>query len=217
MNYITSSFTASFKICYDKLYNYFAIDSTQTESTQPETQAELIQTESTQPETTQPELNERIYKKLSSYEQLIWLFSNPTHVINNIYIGSSYDAANKSILDKYNIKYIINVTVEINNYFPEHITYVNYKIYDNNRDSIKVFLEDSYKKIKAMEKVNNGNILIHCFMGASRSATIVAYYLMRENNLSALEAIEFLKEKRYLVNPTNKLFNELKEAEIKIK
>ena len=87
MNYITSSFSASFKICYDKLYNYFAIDSTQPEIKTESIQTESIQTESIQTESTQTELNERIYKKLSSYEQLIWLFSNPTHVINNIYIG----------------------------------------------------------------------------------------------------------------------------------
>ncbi len=47
-------------------------------------------------------------------------------------------------------------------------------------------------------------------MGASRSATLVAYYLMREFNLEPYHAYKLLKKRRKLVNPTKLLYNDLK-------
>ena len=55
------------------------------------------------------------------------------------------------------------------------------------------------------------NILIHCFMGASRSASVVIYYLMKKYNYGLNEAVMFCKNKRELVNPTILFYNELSE------
>lgn len=153
--------------------------------------------------------NNRIYEQLSTMEQLSWFFTEPTLIINNIYIGSAHNAANKNLLDRLNIKYIINVTAEITNYFQNDIEYANYIIYDDNKQSISKYLEESYKKIKEFQEKNNGYILIHCFMGASRSATILAYYLIKEKGMDVKEAYDFIKNKRNLVNPTNKFYKEL--------
>ncbi len=159
----------------------------------------------------------RIFQTMPYIEQLLWFYGEPTYIKNKIYLGSSFNAANKSMLDKHNIKYIINITAEINNYYPNDITYVNYKMYDNNKESILHFLEDSYKKIKEFQQNNDGNILIHCFMGASRSATLVAYYLMREFNIDPYYAYRLLKKRRKLVNPTKLLYNDLKRIKKCIK
>jgi hypothetical protein len=202
MDYVT----ASLKVFYDRVSNYFY----NTEDKE-ENYIDKDNIISKDDLITLP--HNRIYKKLSTYEQLSWFFSEPTYIIDNIYIGSAYNAANKTVLDKLNIKCIINVTTEINNYFPDNIVYIKYSLYDNNRESIKKYLEDSYKKIKEYQQNINGNILIHCFMGASRSATILAYYLIMNNKMSAIEAYDFIKTKRNLVNPTYKFFNELKEIE----
>jgi protein tyrosine/serine phosphatase len=154
----------------------------------------------------------RIFQTMPYIEQLLWFYGEPTYIKNKIYLGSSFNAANKSMLDKHNIKYIINITAEINNYYPDNITYVNYRLYDNNKETIIHFLEDSYKKIKEFQSNNDGNILIHCFMGASRSATILAYYLMREKGFTPLESYNFIKSKRSLINPTHKLFKDLSKS-----
>jgi predicted protein tyrosine phosphatase len=159
----------------------------------------------------------RIFPSMPYIEQLLWFYGEPTYIKNKIYLGSSFNAANKSMLDKHNIKYIINITAEINNYYPNDITYVNYKMYDNNKESILHFLEDSYKKIKQFQQNNDGNILIHCFMGASRSATLVAYYLIREFNIDPYYAYKLLKKRRKLVNPTKLLYNDLKRIKKYIK
>ena len=154
----------------------------------------------------------RVFPKISSIEQMKWFYGEPTHIIDNLYIGSAFNAANKYILDKYNIKYIINVTEDISNYYPNDIHYVNYKLKDNNKESIIKYFKHSYKKIKEFQKRNDGNILIHCFMGASRSATILAYYVMLKENKSPMEAYHSLRSKRHIVNPTKLLCKELKKS-----
>ena len=165
-----------------------------------------------------PEVN-RFYSRISTYNQLVSFFEPPTHIIDNIYLGNAYNAAYYYGLKKNNIKMIINVTQEISQYYPDYFTYYQYELYDNNHDNIKEYLGDAYKNIKNFQENKGGNILVHCFMGASRSASVVLYYLTKEKinketgELFTLqEALIFLKNKRPIVNPTNKLLKDLGES-----
>jgi protein-tyrosine phosphatase len=159
--------------------------------------------------------NKRILEPVGYYDEYTTFFSQPTHIIDNIYLGSAFNAANYGTLKDHNIKVIINVTTEISEYFPDEFTYLRYKLYDNNKHSIKHYLEQSYDDIKHHQQNTQGNILIHCFMGASRSASIVLYYLIRTKTnpdgtpMSFDDALNFLKSKRIVVNPTFKLTKDL--------
>ena len=44
-------------------------------------------------------------------------------------------------------------------------------------------------------------ILLHCHAGRSRSASLLAWYLMQSQNLTCDQALEFIKSKRPTVNP----------------
>jgi atypical dual specificity phosphatase len=155
----------------------------------------------------------RLYENASKYDQVSHLFGEPVLIHNNIYLGSAINAARfYELKNDYDIKVIINVTKEISNYFPNDFIYQNYDVLDINSDSIIDFLEDGYQFIK---KHPNENILIHCFMGASRSASLVTYYLMKELNMTMDEAITFLKEKRSIVNINTTFAQELEESMIR--
>ena len=165
-----------------------------------------------------PEIT-RFYKRISTYKQLVSFFDPPTHIIDNIYLGNAYNAAYYYGLKKNNIKMIINVTKEISQYYPNDFTYHQYELYDNNHDNIKEYLDDAFKNIKEFKENVDGNILIHCFMGASRSASVVLYYLIKNKinkktnkNYTLKEALEFIKSKRSIVNPTYKLLSDLEET-----
>jgi len=159
----------------------------------------------------------RIYPKLPISTQLQWFFGYPTYIKDRIYLGSAFNAATKSTLDTLNIKYIINVTDKIENYFPDNYEYETYIIDDNDQQHIIPFLEQSYKKIKEFQEKNNGNILVHCVMGASRSASVVCYYLMREYNFNPKEIYNAMKLKRECVNPSHTFYNDLKNEYNKLK
>jgi protein-tyrosine phosphatase len=151
----------------------------------------------------------RIYVKLPKLTQLSWFFGNPTYIKDKIYLGSAFNAATKSTLDTLNIKYIINVTDKIENYFPDHYQYETYVIEDNDQQHITPYLEASYQKIKEFQEKNDGNILIHCVMGASRSASVVCYYIMRKYNFNPKEIYHAMKLKRECVNPSYTFYNNL--------
>lgn len=157
---------------------------------------------------------DRIYKYNSYYDyfynilnQYYFFFSYPTHIIDNIYLGSAFNAASYQTLKYLNIKHIVNVTQEITPYFntSDEFTYKVYKLYDNNQDDIHLYLDDSYNYITN----SADNILVHCYMGSSRSATIVIYYLMKKYNMNFEESINYVKEKRDIINLTNKFKEEL--------
>lgn len=157
----------------------------------------------------------RIYPASTYYTEYSTFYSDPTPIADNIYLGSAFNAASYETLKKLDIKVIINATSEISNYYPEEFTYLRYKLYDNNKHSIKKYLEKSFRDIQYHQQNTKGNILIHCFMGASRSASLVIYYLMQTmkhlNNKPYTfdDAVLFLRSKRIIVNPTFRLTKDL--------
>ena len=182
INMLVSHIVASYKVLYDKIYECF-------------TKSEKTDTDN------------RMFDKVSYYNQYSTFLCYPTHIIDNIYLGSAYNAANYNLLKELNIKLIINITKEISNYYPEDYTYKKYEINDNDTADISLFLEDVYKTIK---ENSDKNIMIHCFMGASRSVSGVVYYLMKEHKMSLEDAIKYIKDKRSAINPNNKFVSTLK-------
>lgn len=214
INYVT----AVFKIGYDKSADYLGYYTSSTSDKKDNNEdclndyGEIIDVE----EYTDEANNKRIFKKVGIYEEYAWFFGSPSHIIDNIYLGSAFNAASYYDLKDNNIKMIINVTKEISKYYPGEFEYYNCDIYDNNMESIEQYLEEAYQQIKNFQKNNTGgNILVHCYMGASRSATIVLYYLMKEmknadgNLVTHKEALEYLKTKRPVVNPTHRFTKDL--------
>jgi hypothetical protein len=158
---------------------------------------------------------DRIFESLDKYTKMTYFFGNPTLIIDNIYLGSAFNACDKEFIDDNKIGLIINITPDINNYFENNnIDYLTCKIYDNNLDDINPFLEIAYSKINDyIDKMPEKKILIHCFMGASRSATILLYYLIKKYKYNLTDAITFVKNKRNIVNLSTKFYNTLKKYE----
>ena len=183
--YIINPIYATYKVLYDKITNY----------------------------NNTKKIN-RINNNIDKMTQISCFFSDPIHIIDNIYLGSAFNAASYYKLEEYNIKTIINVTSEISNYYPNNFEYKNYLILDINEDSIEEYLEDSYNYINnhLYPLEDNKNILIHCFMGASRSASILTYYIMKKYNKSFDETVDFICDKRIIVNLNTTFADEIKKS-----
>ena len=139
--------------------------------------------------------------------------------INNnsfIYLGavSLYDS---DFIDKYNVKYAIDLSNEQNQVITKIDYYMKYNnIYDSPLQNILniipicvAFIDESLNK--------NVNVLVNCFAGISRSSSIVLAYLMyydvKYKNIPAnlLRSLNHIKKYRNIVNPNygfiNQLFN----------
>ena len=49
--------------------------------------------------------------------------------------------------------------------------------------------------------MNNKPVLVHCHRGVSRSATVVIAYMMKFKNIGMLEAFNFVKIQRPIIDP----------------
>lgn len=146
---------------------------------------------------------DNLFKKINSY-----FLSEPTHIIDNIYLGNGNNAANMDTLNKFKINIIINVTQELDNYFEDKFEYYKFELLDEKDNDISNYFEDC---LNIYQNNLNKNILIHCFMGSSRSAIMVLLYLIKIKNISFDDSIDFLKKKRDIVNINIEFIEQLKK------
>jgi protein-tyrosine phosphatase len=122
----------------------------------------------------------------------------PSLILPGLYL-SGIDCINETILDKYNIKHVISV---MNNPPKLSDKYNQFCIPINDDFSavIRPYFESAHQIIN--DALNNGeNILIHCYAGISRSATIVISYIMKRNSFTDNDAITFVRNKRNIIDP----------------
>lgn len=202
-----NNISAPVKVFCDKLYDYVTND-IQSGTKNDESVVNLDG-----PDTINtPRRISRINPTKNIFEEYISFCSSPTKVFPEdpnkpgpcVYLGSAYNSACYYTLKEYNIKYIVNVTAEISNYYEGSITYHRISIRDDNYQTIQPHLQESYDVIKKFIDEGKGNILIHCYMGKSRSATIVANFISMETGEDVVQVLEKLVLKRPIVNPTEK-------------
>jgi len=137
-------------------------------------------------------------------------------ITDNIYLGNAYNARDYYKLKDQNIGLIINCTKDIPNYFEEYgeIEYERVDVQDVNGADILPYIKKVVPIIeKYIEKNPKKNILVHCFMGSSRSASIVIGYLMKKLSLRRRDALNLAKQKRDLVNINTDFFEQLRKYE----
>ena len=163
---------------------------------------------------------ERIFQKNDSVLNHFYKLSyQMTPIIDNIYLGNACDASYFYKLKENNITSIINVTDEIPNYFKGDFTYLKISINDINSEH---FTPKQFEAVlefikQQQENFPDKNILIHCYMGSSRSATIVILYLMTKHNMTLEKAIHFIKQKRDIININTTFLTDLRNYQKQLK
>jgi protein-tyrosine phosphatase len=144
------------------------------------------------------------------------IYNDADLIIDNIvkiYLGNICAAHNLTWLNENNISIIINVASEW-----KEISYEGKdSYYFPFEDSINLDMKKTRQLINTITNLlvnhvifNNGisNILVHCNMGISRSATILIRYLQMVNGMNFKEALNYIKNKRPVVKP-NRLFKRI--------
>lgn len=123
-------------------------------------------------------------------------------------IGNYIFAKNTQLLKENNIYAVVSVFGETEIKYDNQISHFRILIGDNPSENIKCFFDSSSKFIS--EHLKNCNVLVHCKAGVSRSATIVAAYLMKTHKMDFHTAINLLKSKRKLVEPNRGFLRQLR-------
>ncbi|XP_075881790.1 protein phosphatase Slingshot homolog 1 isoform X2 [Nelusetta ayraudi] len=152
------------------------------------------------------------YKEFIDNEMLLILgqMDKATLIFDHVYLGSEWNASNLEELQETGVRYILNVTREIDNFFPGTFSYHNVRVYDNDATDLLAHWNDTYNFI-VQAKRNNSKCLVHCKMGVSRSASTVIAYAMKEFGWSLEEALTFVKQRRSITRPNQGFMRQLAE------
>jgi len=125
---------------------------------------------------------------------------NLNMIIEGLYLGNAFAARNEALLKARNITHILSVTPLAAHYPPSDPIVRKIVAVDDyaDEDLMSHFADTNAYIADALTK---GGVLVHCQQGVSRSATVVAAYLMTTQSISATEAIQFIKARRPIANP----------------
>uniref|UniRef100_H3DEL3 Protein phosphatase Slingshot homolog 1 n=1 Tax=Tetraodon nigroviridis TaxID=99883 RepID=H3DEL3_TETNG len=158
--------------------------------------------------------NLKEYKEFIDNEMLLILgqMDKATLIFEHVYLGSEWNASNLEELQETGVRYILNVTREIDNFFPGTFNYHNIRVYDEDATDLLSHWNDTYNFIVKAKK-NDSKCLVHCKMGVSRSASTVIAYAMKEYGWTLDKAYDFVKQKRSITRPNAGFMRQLAEYE----
>jgi protein-tyrosine phosphatase len=159
------------------------------------------------------ETNSNVFKNL--YD-----FSYPmTEILPRLYLGNAFNARDYYELNNKDVKLIINCTEEFPNFFQDDptIEYINIPILDENNIDISKYFDTIADKIHNHYNTTQSSILIHCFMGASRSVAIMCAYLIKYNNMTVEDALTYIESLRPLINLNVDFFFQLIEWQMTLR
>ena len=199
----------------------------QNERNQPSNSQEIYLEEKDNIETEHISEDRTAHNMLFVEEELADKFSK---ILTNLYLGNEDQAHGMQTLYHHKIKGILCL-----NAYKKHVnTLIKYKqngiahhhitINDTPKSDIAPHLDNIYKFID-MFMTTHQNVFVHCQRGISRSATAVIYYLMRKSfETGAYKEfsvqgkildylINYVRSKRYIIQPNTGFYKTLKEQE----
>ena len=150
------------------------------------------------------------YGKARSYAQpYINTNFSASEINENLYIGDFPSACNKGELKELGITHIVTAVVGVEPMFPNDFKYQLVDICDTKTTDISIHFDQCAKFMDdAIE--NGGKVYVHCMCGISRSATIIAAYLIYKYRFTDDTAIGLLKECRDCIDPNPGFRRQLK-------
>ncbi|KAH7104072.1 protein-tyrosine phosphatase-like protein [Auriculariales sp. MPI-PUGE-AT-0066] len=154
---------------------------------------------------------------LKLLKQRTTLFSGPSsdnmnEIIPGLYLGALEAAYEVEDLRKAGVTHVLTaMTFGIIRLEPGRLkdfTTLQIEINDLATFNIARYLPESIEFIDGALS-DGGKVLVHCFAGVSRSATVVAAYLMAKRDMSPKEALDYMRERRPVVGPNQGFLKQL--------
>ncbi|XP_054164426.1 dual specificity protein phosphatase 3-like [Oppia nitens] len=159
-----------------------------------------------------PLTNDRLYSGIDCDE-----------VYPNLFIGNEASVRNKAYLKMIGVTHVVNcaegtgftmVSTGRAYYADVGIQYIGINVLDVPHARISGHFHECANFIdKALKE--GGRVIVHCFVGLSRSATIALSYLMIKKNMNAEEALRTVKRNRE-IRPNDGFLRQLLALESKL-
>jgi protein tyrosine/serine phosphatase len=162
--------------------------------------------------------NSLTYYSFYAYNKIVSkYFQNTTNnfeadeIMPGIFLGSINSSYDLDVLKSKGITHIISVILGYDPAFPEDFQYLIINALDNENNSISDVFESCNDFINDALFESNGKVLIHCMAGRSRSATILAAYIIKTYGMDVENVLNLLRKKRKIVEPNSSFVKQLNE------
>ena len=115
----------------------------------------------------------------------------------SIYIGSAGASRNKGALEAAGIGRIITCHQTLCTPFGDAFEYLTVPVKDKPNEDIAQYFSAAIEFIEASKK----SVLVHCMQGKSRSATVIAAYLIQTRKVDLPQAMDIIRNARPGANP----------------
>uniref|UniRef100_A0A1I7SUE2 protein-serine/threonine phosphatase n=1 Tax=Bursaphelenchus xylophilus TaxID=6326 RepID=A0A1I7SUE2_BURXY len=152
----------------------------------------------------------KAYKEFIDREMLVILgqMEKPSKIFDYLYLGTEWNASNWDELHENKVRYILNMTREVDNFFPSHFVYMKIFVSDEANTELLMHWNRTYEFIKKA-KMEESAVLVHCKKGISRSSSTVISYIMKEYGWNLSRALDYVKAKRNCITPNSGFMNQL--------
>jgi len=115
------------------------------------------------------------------------------HITDNIWIGDADEAQKRNRLELKNIVYVVTLNGDRHTYTTVHAPIEDGKNEQEDFDHAVAVVNEAFNQ--------EGETLVHCKSGMSRSVTCVATALAEREGWTLSESLEFVGERREVANP----------------
>lgn len=144
------------------------------------------------------------------YSHWFTVLSTPmTQIDPDLYLGSAFNAANINDLQDAGIKTIINSTLELDHYFMMDALYQYHRVPVKDINSSEIFIH--FEQVINWFHSSPKPILIHCYMGSSRSAILTVLWLIVMRGFTYDDAMKRILMLRPVVNINLSYIKQLKD------
>eukprot|EP01105_Mastigella_eilhardi_P016025 TRINITY_DN3678_c0_g1_i2.p1 TRINITY_DN3678_c0_g1~~TRINITY_DN3678_c0_g1_i2.p1 ORF type:complete len:164 (+),score=40.56 TRINITY_DN3678_c0_g1_i2:77-568(+) len=128
--------------------------------------------------------------------------ADPARIAKGLWLGSAIGASNRHWMTRERIRYVLNATGEVPNFFDGDplLTYCRLELSDALNEDIVQHADTICDFIKQAKQRDCG-VLVHCQAGVSRSASAVLIYLMKEGHMTLQESLKLVCAAKPNISP----------------
>merc|ERR1712196_579722 len=141
-----------------------------------------------------------------------------------IYIGVAEDARDASRLRSRNVRYVLNCTMPrefggVHNYHEKdkNFDYCRLAMADNATEPLATRFQPAWDFLEKARIREDGNVLVHCQQGVSRSVSMVIAYLIKYYRFGFDDAKALCQQCRLQANPNEGFEKQLRDMEDHLK
>ena len=124
----------------------------------------------------------------------------PALIAPNLYLGSIGAAQSEEQIKEKGITHVLTVARGFDIKCVDGVKYMTVEVADSPDADIRSHFPQCFEFISGAVK-SGGNVLVHCFAGRSRSASVCAAYVMCHENIRLEEALMRMRLARPQINP----------------